>query len=115
MLPSDPKPGRSPLALHGCLRDGSPDAWGRRVINLALAGNPGIDLNELTYLMESGSNRIGALDFQDSPSHYIPRGESASLEQLLHAAELIQAGAGPIKKPPTCDYVRSKYPLRRQF
>jgi serine/threonine-protein kinase HipA len=93
MLPSDPKPGRSPLALHGCLRDGAPDAWGRRVINLRLAGNPETELNELTYLVESGSNRIGAFDFQDSPTHYSPRGESASLEQLMHAAELIEAGA----------------------
>lgn len=93
MLPSEPKPGRSPLALHGCLRDGAPDAWGRRVINLALAGNPETDLDELTYLAESGSNRIGALDFQDSASHYTPRGEAASLEQLLHAAQLIEAGA----------------------
>lgn len=93
IFPSDPKPGRSALALHGCLRDGAPDAWGRRVINLRLAGNPGIDLNELTYLAESGSNRIGALDFQDSANHYSPRGEPASLEQLLYAAELIEAGA----------------------
>ena len=93
MLPSEPKPGRSPLALHGCLRDGAPDAWGRRVINLRLAGSPETDLNELTYLTESGSDRIGALDFQDSASHYTHRGEAASLEQLLHAAELIEAGA----------------------
>lgn len=93
MLPSEPKPGRSPLALHGCLRDGAPDAWGRRVINLRLAGSPETDLDELTYLAESGSDRIGALDFQDSPSHHTPRGEAASLEQLLHAAELIEAGA----------------------
>lgn len=92
MLPSEPKPGRSPLALHGCLRDGAPDAWGRRVINLRLADSPETDLNELTYLAESGSDRIGALDFQDSASHYTPRGEAASLEQLLHAAELIEAG-----------------------
>lgn len=93
MYPSDPKPGRSALALHGCLRDGAPDTWGRRVINLRLAGKPESELNELTYLAESGSNRIGALDFQDSPTHYTPRGKSASLEQLLQAAELIEAGA----------------------
>lgn len=93
MLPSEPKPGRSPLTLHGCLRDGAPDAWGRRVINLRLAGNSESELNELTYLAESGSNRIGALDFQDSATHYTHRGEAASLEQLLHAAELIEAGA----------------------
>lgn len=90
--PSDPSRGRSPLALHSCLRDAAPDAWGRRVLNLRLAGNPSADLDELTYLAESGSDRIGALDFQDSPSTYVPRGEPATLEQLLHAAELIEAG-----------------------
>lgn len=92
MLPSEPRTGRSPLALHGCLRDCAPDAWGRRVINLRLAGSPETDLDELTYLAESGSDRIGALDFQDSPSQYTARGETASLEELLQAAELVEAG-----------------------
>lgn len=63
---------RSPLPMHGCLRDAAPDAWGRRIINLRLAGNPEAELDELTYLWASGSNRIGALDFQDSPTDYLP-------------------------------------------
>ncbi|MFP4313654.1 MAG: type II toxin-antitoxin system HipA family toxin [Alphaproteobacteria bacterium] len=84
--------------LHGALRDASPDAWGRRVILNRLLGakgkdaDPG-DLGELTYLMESGSDRIGALDFQASPTQYKPRlsGE-ASLEELMNAAELVEKG-----------------------
>lgn len=90
--PTRPVFGRSPLSLHGCLRDASPDAWGRRVINLRFAGNPDIELSELTYLANSGSNRVGALDFQHSPRIYGHRGEEATLEQLMRAAELVEAG-----------------------
>lgn len=92
LFPSDPSTGRSALALHGCIRDGAPDAWGRRVIDQRFAGYPKIKLNELTYLAFSGSNRIGALDFQTSPKKYVHRGKSATLEQLMNAAELIEAG-----------------------
>ena len=56
------------LNMPGCIRDGAPDAWGRRVIiNKKLgAKGTGIDtaqLDELTYLLESGSDRIGAHNF----------------------------------------------------
>lgn len=84
--------------IHGCLRDSSPDAWGRRVILNKLMGIKGRDadpglIDELTYLMESGSDRIGALDFQSSPINYIPRKEShAELSELLTAAELVEKG-----------------------
>lgn len=84
---------RSPLPMHGCLRDAAPDAWGRRVINLRRGGNPDVDLDELTYLRESSSDRIGALDFQDSSTTYVPRQRTAALEQLLHVAELVEAGS----------------------
>lgn len=92
LFPSDPSTGRSALALHGCIRDGGPDAWGRRVIDQRFARNRNITLNELTYLAFSGSNRIGALDFQTSPKKYVHRGKAATLEQLMNAAELIEAG-----------------------
>ncbi len=101
--PSDPRPnpawrgytpegGRRPLPLAGCLRDAAPDAWGRRVLNSRLAADPDIPLSELTYLLESGSDRIGALDFQRSSSHYAARGRTASLDQLVRAAELVERG-----------------------
>lgn len=83
---------QQPLALHSCLRDAAPDAWGRRVISLRLGGDRTQVLDELTYLRHSGSDRIGALDFQDSPSEYVPRGDAADLTQLLRAAELLEAG-----------------------
>src|SRR3546814_17180592 len=42
-----------------------------------------LDLSELTFLLESGSDRIGALDFQRSPRVYEPRSTAgASLEEL---------------------------------
>ena len=45
MYPSDPKLGRSALALHGCIRDAAPDAWGRRVINQRFSLKPESELD----------------------------------------------------------------------
>ncbi len=90
-----PEPG---LGMAGCLRDGAPDAWGRRVILNRLLGSGGQEadvdaLDELTYMLESGSDRIGALDFQSSPTEYRPRSaQAASLEELLGAAERVDKG-----------------------
>lgn len=86
------------LTMANCLRDCAPDAWGRRVIINRLTGRRGqaadaIELDELTYMLESGSDRIGALDFQISPSHYTPRQtEQASLKELLQSAERVEQG-----------------------
>jgi serine/threonine-protein kinase HipA len=86
------------LSIPGCLRDAAPDAWGRRVILNRKFGKKasGVDpasLDELTYLMESGSDRIGALDFQLSPTLYEPRhANCASLEELAEAAERVEKG-----------------------
>lgn len=86
------------LGMAGCLRDASPDAWGRRVIlnRMVGRGEKEVDaggLDELVYLLESGSDRIGALDFQRSPSEYIPRiVHTATLEELLNAAEKVEKG-----------------------
>lgn len=77
------------LTLAGCLRDAAPDAWGRRVIINRMFGRKGDAINvdvvdELTYLIESGSDRVGALDFQRSGSRYEPRQrDGAPLEELL--------------------------------
>jgi len=86
------------LTIAGCIRDAAPDAWGRRVIlnklgGAARASADTADLHELTYLLESGSDRVGALDFQHSPIEYEPRvGENVLLEQLVNVTELIEAG-----------------------
>lgn len=86
------------LTMASCIRDGSPDAWGRRVIINRLVGAKAAEaevreISELTYLLESGSDRIGALDFQQSATEYVPRLKSeASYEELLAAAERIEKG-----------------------
>ena len=86
------------LSMPGCIRDASPDAWGRRVIiNKKLGpkaeGTDTGKLDELTYLLESGSDRSGALDFQQSPSEYVPRSAAnAELEELLQSAERVEQG-----------------------
>lgn len=96
------KPGVLPLpqglSMPGCIRDGAPDAWGRRVIinkmlGLKGAGTDTTELDELTYLLESGSDRIGALDFQRSPVEYIPRiSDNVSIEELMESAERVEKG-----------------------
>lgn len=91
----EPLPG---LSMPSCIRDGSPDAWGRRVIinrlvGAKVGGAEARSITELTYLLESGSDRIGALDFQDSATEYVPRLKAeASYEELLEAAERIEKG-----------------------
>lgn len=86
------------MKLASGLRDASPDAWGRRVIINRLFGKAGLeaynqDLDEQTYMLESGSDRIGALDFQASATHYVARSnDNASLTELLDAARLVEAG-----------------------
>ncbi|WP_025091193.1 type II toxin-antitoxin system HipA family toxin [Brucella intermedia] len=94
------------LQMASCIRDGSPDAWGRRVIINRLTGKKpdaaGVpELSELTFLLQSGSDRIGALDFQASATEYAPRlAAQASLDELLEAAALIEKG---VPLPPALD------------
>lgn len=86
------------LSMPSCLRDASPDAWGRRVLINRKLGMKGaetseFELDELTYLLESGSDRIGALDFQLSATQYIPRQpQQPSLKELQAAAEKVEKG-----------------------
>src|SRR5277367_6808750 len=59
------------MTMPSAIRDGAPDAWGRRVILNRIFGvkRPALerlDLDELVFMLESGSDRIGALDFQAS-------------------------------------------------
>ncbi|WP_037088402.1 type II toxin-antitoxin system HipA family toxin [Neorhizobium vignae] len=96
----------SGLQMASCIRDGSPDAWGRRVIINRLTGKKpdaaGVpEISELTFLLQSGSDRIGALDFQASATEYVPRlAAQASLAELMEAAALIEKG---VPLPPALD------------
>jgi serine/threonine-protein kinase HipA len=86
------------LTMAGVIDDAGPDAWGQRVVMRHVIGASADQadparLSRLTYLLESGSDRIGALDFRTSPENYEPRNESAaSLEELSRAAERLEQG-----------------------
>jgi serine/threonine-protein kinase HipA len=81
------------LTQFGGLRDAAPDAWGRRVVE-ARHRAPANSLPESTYLLEAGSDRVGALDVRGalvSP----PRAGFAplqSLDYLLETVERIELG-----------------------
>src|SRR3546814_19989840 len=54
-------------------------------------GSSDVCASDLVFLLESGSDRIGALDFQTSATAYVPRGGGhATLEELLLSAEKVE-------------------------
>ena len=86
------------LSMHSCLRDAAPDAWGRRVIQYQQR-RPAID--ELGYLLLSGSDRIGALDFQASSTGFEARTAAMpDLGLLLDAMRGVEQG---VPLPPELD------------
>ncbi len=85
--------------IAGCIADAGPDAWGQRVILNHRVGRGGEDtaeLSPLTYLLDSGSDRIGAFDFQASAAEYVPRsrGEAqlSELASLAKSARRVEEG-----------------------
>lgn len=85
------------MPLPSAIRDAAPDAWGRRVLLNRLTGDRGSNaetsnLPERIYLLKSESDRIGALDFQLTPSDYISRDTKGSLPDLLNIAEHVSRG-----------------------
>ena len=82
--------------IAGCIADAVPDAWGRRVILNRRAGqgpDTTSDPSELALLLESGSDRIGALDFQSSSAEYAPRSTAqATLAELAESAARVEHG-----------------------
>ena len=93
------------LTVAGCIRDSGPDAWGQRVILLRRSGyltadSDTGDLGLLAYLLESGSDRIGALDFQASAINYEARTSEATLDEMVTAADRLQSG---LPLPPTLE------------
>lgn len=86
------------LDMPSCIRDAAPDAWGRRVVINRKFGSHGkesdtSELDELTYLLESGSDRFGAIDFQISPTRYkAHRDKNATLDELMNAVASVEEG-----------------------
>lgn len=92
LVRGDQYPASPASGLPLCIDDAMPDSWGRRLINYRL-GELAAEFGELTYLLESGSDRIGALDFQPSPTHYEPREvPNPSLDDLAEASARIESG-----------------------
>ena len=82
------------LTVPGCINDSWPDGWAKVVIERRRldAGRSTGELHPFEYLRESGSDRIGALDYSDSPE-WVQRGENhATLDQLQAATALMEAG-----------------------
>jgi serine/threonine-protein kinase HipA len=73
--------------IFGCVRDASPDDWGRRIIEKHLGRT---DLTEADYLLHSPEDRAGALSFglgKQPPSPRRDFNQIIQLEALLAAAE----------------------------
>lgn len=78
--------------VPGCIADAGPDSWGKRVIERRLGLEHGA-LSSLGYLLESGSNRIGAIDLQHDADIHVPRGgDEATTEDLAEAAQRVEEG-----------------------
>jgi serine/threonine-protein kinase HipA len=99
----------APLAgtIAGCIADAGPDAWGQRVIlnhRIGRGAEDTAELSQLTYLLDSGSDRIGALDFQASATDYISRSRGqAQLSELASLAESAQKVEEGIPLSPALD------------
>jgi len=84
----------SPISgeIAGCIADAGPDAWGRRIIEYQHMSEMA-DLTRLDYLVASGSNRFGALDFRHSATQYVSLGESqVPLGELAEVADRVENG-----------------------
>lgn len=86
LLPARNDEERAPaggLALFGALRDATPDAWGRRVIENRLRAPPN-GLPESVYLDHAGPHRTGALDVRESPTSPPAGGALPAVVDLRH-------------------------------
>ena len=75
------------LAMFGALRDATPDAWGRRVIENRLRAPPN-GLPESVYLDHAGPHRVGALDVRESPTSLPAGGVLPSVVDLRHLLDV---------------------------
>jgi len=82
-LVARPAVARTSDGTFGALRDASPDAWGRRVIERALRRS---DLSEVDYLLASPDDRAGALSFGRSRT---PPAPLRRFNRTIHLAELL--------------------------
>ena len=80
--------------IPGAVRDASPDAWGRRVIEHKLDRGPG-DLEEIDYLVHGPQDGAGYLSFGTKVEPQASRrryNRTHQLAELVAAAEAIEEG-----------------------
>lgn len=99
-VPLDPfelplRPGRFETVklkgIFGALRDASPDAWGRRIIERHVNSTT---LSEVDYLIHSPEDRVGALAFgrgKTPPAPTTRFNQVIALEKLLAFADAVEA------------------------
>ena len=78
--------------IPGALRDASPDAWGRRIIQARLA-RPEADLTEMAYLLNGPDDGAGNLRFGlsvEPPGPARPFNRTHQLPALTEAAEQLE-------------------------
>lgn len=78
--------------IPGALRDASPDAWGRRIIQARLA-RPEADISEMAYLLNGPDDGAGNLRFGLSvtpPGPARPFNRTHQLQALTDAAEQLE-------------------------
>jgi serine/threonine-protein kinase HipA len=87
--------------IFGALRDASPGAWGRRIIERQLGR---ADLTEVDFLLHSPEDRAGALSFGHSTTPPAPTqhyNKASQLHLLLEAADQIEQDLPPSANPAT--------------
>jgi serine/threonine-protein kinase HipA len=80
--------------IPGAVRDASPDAWGRRVIESKLARSPA-DLQEIDYLLHGPQDGAGYLSFglkAEPPAPKRQYNRTHQLAELIAASQLIEDG-----------------------
>jgi serine/threonine-protein kinase HipA len=80
--------------IPGAVRDATPDAWGRRVIEHKLQKGAG-DLQEIDYLLNGPQDGAGNLSFglkADPPAPRRPYNQTHQLAELIVAAQAIEEG-----------------------
>ena len=77
--------------IPGAIRDASPDAWGRRVIQARLQ-RPEVDIQEMEYLLNGPDDGAGNLSFglaKEPPGPRRPCNRTHQLEALTAAADVL--------------------------
>jgi serine/threonine-protein kinase HipA len=90
--------------IFGPLRDASPDAWGRRVIERQLGRG---DLTEVGFLLNSPEDRAGALSFGENvapPAPVHQFNKVLQLRELMEEARRVEQGLPP--SPQVSDLVQ---------